>query len=132
MQAKKSLATEDAVRLCEAAKAHNLRTKIIVETCYLNQAQKLDALLICEQAGADFIKTSTGFGSAGAQVDDIRLFADRRQNGIQIKASGGIRNLASSLEMIHAGATRLGVSAAGNIMKEAMGEQVDPVDRSNY
>ncbi|ADE56039.1 deoxyribose-phosphate aldolase [Coraliomargarita akajimensis] len=128
----KSLATEDAVRLCEAAKAHNLRTKIIVETCYLNQAQKLDALLICEQAGADFIKTSTGFGSAGAQVDDIRLFADRRQNGIQIKASGGIRNLASSLEMIHAGATRLGVSAAGNIMKEAMGEQVDPVDRSNY
>lgn len=125
-----SLAAEEAVRLCQTARDHDLLTKIIVETCFLNERQKLVALKICEQAGATFIKTSTGFGTAGATVEDIALFRDNRTNGIQIKASGGIRDLKTSLAMIEAGATRLGVSAAGGILAELRGESVEPSDGS--
>lgn len=128
----KSLAAEDAVRLCELAREHQLLTKIIVETCYLNSTQKLDALRICEQAGATFIKTSTGFGNAGATVDDVRLFAKNRQNDIQIKASGGIRDLTSATALIDAGATRLGVSTAAAILKAAQGIPVDLGPDSSY
>ena len=92
-----SLAAEEAVRLCQTARDNDLLTKIIVETCFLNERQKLVALKICEQAGATFIKTSTGFGTAGATVEDIALFRDNRTNAIQIKASGGIRDLKTSL-----------------------------------
>ncbi|NQY31767.1 MAG: deoxyribose-phosphate aldolase [Coraliomargarita sp.] len=125
-----SLAAEEAVRLCQTARDNDLLTKIIVETCFLNERQKLVALKICEQAGATFIKTSTGFGTAGATVEDIALFRDNRTNGIQIKASGGIRDLKTSLAMIEAGATRLGVSAAGGILAELRGESVEPSDGS--
>lgn len=125
-----SLAAEEAVRLCQTARDHDLLTKIIVETCFLNERQKLVALKICEQAGATFIKTSTGFGTAGATVEDIALFRDNRTNAIQIKASGGIRDLKTSLAMIEAGATRLGVSAAGGILAELRGESVEPSDGS--
>lgn len=125
-----SLATEEAVRLCQSARELGLLTKIIVETCYLNKRQKLAALKICEQAGANFIKTSTGFGSAGATVEDIQLFRDNRANGIQIKASGGIRDLNTSLAMIQAGATRLGVSAASVILGELRGEKTKSTNDS--
>ncbi|MGB0258629.1 MAG: 2-deoxyribose-5-phosphate aldolase, partial [Coraliomargarita sp.] len=107
-------------------------TKIIVETCFLNEKQKLTALSICETAKANFIKTSTGFGSGGATVEDIRLFAENRTNGIQIKASGGIKTLSSALAMIEAGATRLGVSAASALVAEFKGENVSHNDKDGY
>lgn len=125
-----SLAAEETVRLCQTARENDLLTKIIVEACYLNQKQKLAALKICEQAGATFIKTSTGFGTGGATIEDIELFRDQRTNDIQIKASGGIRDLKTSLAMIQAGATRLGVSAAGAILAELKGEKIEIEDGS--
>ncbi len=128
----KSLASEEIIRLCEVARKQQLLTKIIVETCFLNEAQKLTALTICETAKADFIKTSTGFGSAGATVDDVSLFAANRTNGIQIKASGGIKNLSSAMKMVEAGATRLGVSAAAALVAEFNGEGASPVVGSDY
>jgi deoxyribose-phosphate aldolase len=119
----KGLATEELVQLCQTARDAQLLTKIIVETCFLNEAQKLAALSACETAGADFIKTSTGFGSAGANVDDIQLFATQRTGAIKIKASGGIRSLSSALALLDAGAERLGVSAAAALLAELKGER---------
>lgn len=108
----------DTIRLCEVARQADLISKVIVETCYLNETQKLDALNICEQAGADFIKTSTGFGSGGATLEDVTLFAANRNGPIRIKASGGIRTLDQALALIEAGADRLGLSAAGSLLSE--------------
>ena len=112
-----SLVTDETVRLCEVARKAKLTSKVIVETCYLNKAQKLQALNICEHAGANFIKTSTGFGSSGATVEDVRLFAANRTGSIKIKASGGIRTPNTALELLEAGADRLGVSAADNLIE---------------
>lgn len=128
----KTIVTEEIVRLCEVARANELLTKIIVETCYLNEAQKLTALAICEKAGADFIKTSTGFGSGGATVADIQLFAQNRKGPIKIKASGGIRTLSNALALIEAGAERLGVSAAGALLAELKGESVEAQSKDSY
>jgi len=118
----KSLVAEEVLRLCESARSQQVLTKIIVETCFLNHEQKLAALAVCENAGADFIKTSTGFGSAGATVEDVRLFRANRVTDIQIKASGGIKTLDAARALIDAGATRLGVSAAATLLAEFKGE----------
>lgn len=118
---KESAVAEELVELCAACREVGLVSKIIVETCYLGAEQKQRALILCEEAGADFIKTSTGFGSAGAQVEDIQTWASTRQR-IRIKASGGIRTLGQALSMIEAGADRLGLSAAAAILAEMKGE----------
>jgi len=128
----KTIVTEEIVRLCEVARECGLLTKTIVETCFLNEAQKLTALAICEKAGADFIKTSTGFGSGGATVEDIQLFADHRKGPIKIKASGGIRTLSDALALIEAGAERLGVSAASALLAELKGEDFDAQSKDSY
>ncbi|ACB74809.1 deoxyribose-phosphate aldolase [Opitutus terrae] len=102
------------------ARAHALGAliKVIAETCYLDSVQRLGALRLCEDAGADFIKTSTGFGSAGAKVEHIRDWASQRRGKIQLKAAGGIKTLADARALIEAGATRLGTSSAAAILAE--------------
>lgn len=107
--------------LADTAREEGLLSKIIVETCFLTHEQVLTSLTLCEDAGANFIKTSTGFGTAGAQIEHIKLWAAQRQ-GIKIKASGGIRTLQEAQAMIDAGADRLGVSSAANILREFLGE----------
>lgn len=84
--------------------------KVIIETCYLNQEEKRMACAIAEKAGADFVKTSTGFGPAGATVSDITFLRSILPFYIQIKASGGISSGKQALELIAAGATRIGSS----------------------
>ena len=129
----RSLASEEIASLCQVAHASGALSKVIVETCYLNHQQKLMALSICEDAGSDFIKTSTGFGSAGAQLEDVILFKERRTKNIEIKASGGIKTLKSAMEMLQAGATRLGVSAASNLMAAFDGDDVmSTTDHGSY
>ena len=105
------------------ARAHELGllAKVIVETCYLDPAQRLAALRLCEAAGADFIKTSTGFGSAGARPEHLREWAAARTGRIALKASGGIKNLADARALLAAGATRLGTSSAAAILAELRG-----------
>jgi deoxyribose-phosphate aldolase len=113
--------------LASVARDLRLLTKVIVETCYLDRTQKLAALALCEDAGVDFIKTSTGFGAAGATVDDVKLFADHRRGSIRIKAAGGIKTLAQARALIAAGATRLGTSnAVALVQEEAGGAAVAP------
>ncbi|MBN2068275.1 MAG: deoxyribose-phosphate aldolase [Opitutales bacterium] len=91
--------------------------KVIVETCYLTREQRLQALTLCEEACVDMIKTSTGFGSAGASVEHIREWVAARKGNIQIKAAGGIRTLPDALALIEAGADRIGASAAVDFMR---------------
>ncbi len=95
--------------------------KVILETCLLTDAEKVVACRVCVDAGADFVKTSTGFSTGGATVDDIRLMRNTVGADMGVKASGGIRNLATALAMIEAGANRLGVSAGVAIIKELGG-----------
>jgi deoxyribose-phosphate aldolase len=94
--------------------------KVILETCLLTPDEKISACQLCVAAGAHFVKTSTGFSTGGATVDDVRLLAAQVQAaGLGVKASGGIRTLAEARAMLAAGATRLGVSAGIKILAEA-------------
>jgi len=92
--------------------------KIIIETCYLSDDEKIKASLIAMEAGAEFIKTSTGFAPEGARPEDIMLIKTATKGKIGIKASGGIRTLRDVLNFIEAGATRIGTSFGVEIMKE--------------
>jgi deoxyribose-phosphate aldolase len=90
--------------------------KVIIETAYLSSEQIREACLICQDAGADFVKTSTGYAPSGAKVEDIRLMRETLPSAVGIKASGGIKTLDFALELISAGADRLGTSSAKAIM----------------
>jgi deoxyribose-phosphate aldolase len=96
--------------------------KVIVETCYLTNDQIVKSCQAAAQAGAAFVKTSTGFGTAGATVDHVRLMRKTVPAGVKVKASGGIRTLADTLAMLEAGADRIGASAGVAIVKEFQGE----------
>ncbi|MEK6590693.1 MAG: deoxyribose-phosphate aldolase [Nitrospinota bacterium] len=92
--------------------------KAIIETCYLTDEEKVMACELAIKGGADFVKTSTGFGPGGATVNDIRLLANTTAGRIGVKASGGIKNLDDTLKMIDAGANRIGTSAGIKIIEE--------------
>ncbi len=94
--------------------------KAIIETCYLDDKLKRLACHICEQAGVDFVKTSTGLGPHGATVGDVELLRDCLDAHVGVKASGGIRTAADVERMVSAGAVRVGTSAGAAIMKERL------------
>ncbi|HHG75534.1 MAG TPA: deoxyribose-phosphate aldolase [Persephonella sp.] len=91
--------------------------KIIVETAYLTEEEKITALEIVINSGAEFIKTSTGFAPSGAKLEDIKLWKKTAGNRIKIKAAGGIRDYQTAAEMIKAGADRIGTSHGVEIVK---------------
>lgn len=93
-------------------------TKLIIETCYLTDDEKVLVCKMAKEAGFDFVKTSTGFGTGGAVVKDVELMRKAVGEEMGVKASGGIRNLDEALAMIRAGATRLGCSAGVAIIQE--------------
>lgn len=92
--------------------------KVILENCYLTDDEKIKACRLAEEAGAHYVKTSTGFGSDGAKVEDVKLMYKTVGPRLGIKAAGGIRSLNKAIDMLKAGATRLGVSATEKIMEE--------------
>jgi len=100
------------------AHANEALVKVILETAYLDDAQKAIAAQIAAAAGADFVKTSTGFASEGATIEDVRLLRQVVGPKMGVKASGGIRTLDDALAMIAAGATRLGTSSTTDILDE--------------
>jgi deoxyribose-phosphate aldolase len=100
------------------AHASEALVKVILETSYLDDAQKVIAAQIAAAAGADFVKTSTGFGPEGATVEDVRLLRQTVGTKLGVKASGGIRTLDEALAMIEAGADRLGTSSTSAILNE--------------
>lgn len=92
--------------------------KVIIETAYLTDFQKVEACKIAESAGANFVKTSTGFAPAGATLEDVRLMKQTVGSHVLVKAAGGIRTLGSMLAMIEAGASRIGATATASILTD--------------
>lgn len=96
-------------------------TKVILETGHLTPEQVMHASVLCVDAGADFVKTSTGFGPRGASAEDVRIMRAAVGETRGVKAAGGIRDLAATLEMIAAGASRVGTSSGLAILDELEG-----------
>ncbi|WP_321532440.1 deoxyribose-phosphate aldolase [uncultured Desulfuromonas sp.] len=103
----------DVNRACEGR-----ALKVIIECCYLNDQQKRKLTEVVMNAGAAYVKTSTGFGSGGATVADVALLAEVTQGKIGIKAAGGIRDYATFQAMVDVGATRIGCSATATIIDQ--------------
>ena len=112
------LVREDIRAVAEATHAGGKLLKVIIECCLLTDDEKRLACLLCAEAGADFVKTSTGFSTGGATVADVALMRECVGPDFGVKAAGGIRTLADAYAMIEAGASRLGVSAAASILAE--------------
>ena len=111
----------DAVRqdIAEVVRATpRAEHKVILETCYLTDQEKTTACRLVVEAGADYVKTSTGFAAGGATVADVKLLKAAVENRAKVKASGGIRDWKTAREMLEAGADRIGTSASLKIMEE--------------
>ncbi len=106
----------DIKEVVDAAHAMHAIVKVIIETCYLTDAEKIKACELAKSAGADFVKTSTGFGKAGAKVEDVKLMRDTVGKEMGVKAAGGIHTADEALAMIEAGATRIGASRSVQII----------------
>ena len=114
-----SLVREDIAGVVCAARGAEAAVKVIIEACLLNDEEKVMACQIAKEAGADFVKTSTGYAEGGATAHDVRLMRETVGDGMGVKAAGGIRTLATALEMVNAGASRLGCSSSIKIIEEA-------------
>lgn len=107
---------KDISAVVKAAEGKAL-VKVIIETCLLTDDEKKKACQAAKEAGADFVKTSTGFSTGGAKVEDIRLMRETVGAEMGVKASGGVRDFATAQAMIEAGATRIGTSSAAGIVQ---------------
>jgi deoxyribose-phosphate aldolase len=104
--------------VCEAVHAGGGSVKVILENVLLTNDEKVAACEICVAAGAEFVKTSTGFAAAGATADDVALMRKTVGDRAGVKAAGGIRTAADFKKMVEAGANRIGASASVGILKE--------------
>ena len=110
---------QDILRVVEAAKCP---VKVILETCLLTRSEIIAGAIISKAAGASFVKTSTGFSSAGATEDNVQLMRQVVGNSMGVKASGGIRSIADLLTMVRAGADRIGASSGVSILRGAISD----------
>ena len=117
------LVGRDIEAVVEVAHGRNALVKVIIEAALLTDDEKVKACLIAKRAGADYVKTSTGFGPGGATVEDVKLMRATVGPSMGVKAAGGIRTLEKALAMIEAGATRIGASAGVKIVQEALKER---------
>lgn len=111
------LVKEDIQAVVDAAKDKAI-VKVIIETCLLTDEEKIKACELALEAGAHFVKTSTGFSTGGASLEDVRLMKSVVGHKMEVKASGGIRDLETAKLMIEAGATRLGTSSGIKIVQD--------------
>jgi len=102
----------------EETHARGQKLKVIFENCYLNEAQKIRLCEICGELGADWVKTSTGFGSSGATLDDLRLMRKHSPANVQVKASGGVKELDFVLAAREIGVSRTGCSRTRELLDE--------------
>jgi len=109
---------DDIQAVCDAAHARGVKVKVIFENAYLTDEEKVIACQLSEAAGADWVKTSTGFASSGATLDDLRLMRANVSENIQVKAAGGVRTLPALLDVIDAGVTRCGATATATILDD--------------
>ncbi|MBR5537949.1 MAG: deoxyribose-phosphate aldolase [Clostridia bacterium] len=111
-------AIEQEIQALAAAVEDKAILKVIIETCLLTDEEKTQACRIARRSGAQFVKTSTGFSTGGATVEDVALMKKAAGANVKVKASGGIRDYATAKAMIEAGADRIGASAGVSIVKE--------------
>jgi deoxyribose-phosphate aldolase len=114
---------DDIKAVCEAAHARVVKVKVIFENAYLTDEEKVTACKLCEEAGADWVKTSTGFAPSGATLDDLRLIRANVSEKVQVKAAGGVRTLPAILEVIDVGVTRCGATATATILDDFKAQQ---------
>ena len=103
---------EEMTQIVDICRKHNVISKVIFENCYLTDEEKIKLCEIALEVKPDFIKTSTGFGTGGATVEDVKLMTSIVKDTVKVKAAGGIRDLDTCLKMIEAGAERIGTSSA--------------------
>ena len=108
---------EDEIRTLKRACGSKI-LKVIIETCLLTDEEKIIMCELVTKAGADYIKTSTGFSTAGATFDDVKLFSEHVEDGVRIKAAGGIASLDDAVKFLELGADRLGTSRIIKIVKQ--------------
>lgn len=121
--------TNDIAAIVSVAADYDAKVKVILETCLLTKDEIVKACQLAVEAGADFVKTSTGFSTGGATAEDVALMRATVGNRAQVKASGGIRDIEKAKEMIAAGADRLGTSASIAIVQGAKMEDADNTER---
>jgi len=109
---------EEMTRMVAVARKAGICAKVIFETCYLTQEEIIAVAQIASRVKPDFVKTSTGFGTAGATAEHVRLMKEHAGADVQVKAAGGIRSWEAAKAMIEAGATRLGTSSGIRIVEE--------------
>ena len=114
---------KDIAAIVEVAHGQNVPVKVIFENFYLTNEQKIKACRLCEEAGADFVKTSTGFAGGGATLEDLRLMRDNVSEKVQVKAAGGVRDLDMALKVREIGCTRFGATRTEGIMEECFKRQ---------
>jgi deoxyribose-phosphate aldolase len=114
-----TLVQRDVGAVAQACHARSAVLKVIIEAALLSDEEKVAACMLAQSAGADYVKTSTGFGPGGATVEDVALMRRTVGPEMGLKAAGGIRTYADALAMIGAGATRIGASAGVKIVQEA-------------
>lgn len=109
---------DDIKAVCKAAHARDVKVKVILENAYLMDEEKVIACKLSEEAGADWVKTSTGFAPSGASLEDLRLMRKTVSEKVQVKAAGGVRTLQALLDVIDTGATRCGATATATILDD--------------
>lgn len=115
----------DIKAICDIAKENDVLVKVIFENFYLTDEEKIKACEICTRAGANWVKTSTGFANGGATIEDLQLMRANTPDSIQVKAAGGVRTLDAALTVRKIGCTRFGATATIVILEEAKKREAD-------
>lgn len=124
LKSERNAYVQDDIEMVVEAASGKALVKVIIETALLTNEEIIRASKLAEAAGADFVKTSTGFSGGGATVKDIRLIRDSISPAMKIKASGGVRDAKTALDMIEAGAHRIGASSSVAIVTGAKGDSL--------
>ncbi len=109
---------QEIKELTDLTHSHNQKIKVIFENCYLNDDQKIQLCTICGELGCDWVKTSTGYGTGGATIEDLTLMRQHSPANVQVKAAGGVRDLDKLLEVRALGVTRVGASRTKDMLDE--------------
>ena len=122
---KVDLVREDIKAVVDVAHARGVKVKVILENAYLTDQEKVTACRLAEAAGADWVKTSTGFAPSGATLEDLRLMRSSVSEHVQVKSAGGVRTLDALLGVIEAGVTRSGATTTKQMLDEFKQRQID-------
>lgn len=130
---------DDIAAVIEPAHEAGQKVKVIFENCYLEETHKVKLCEICSELGADWVKTSTGYGTGGATMEDLQLMVEHTPENVQVKAAGGVRTFEKLLEVRALGVTRIGASATATILDQCKAvlaggtaEDVEAAEGSGY